>query len=447
MNHFPSGCPPAHPGRSRAAAKVLAILGLAVGAFGIPVAAATAAPVPGAPFASGVTFPFNGVWLDSADGGHYWDASGDGLCRVDADPASPSGFSQNAATCDVQAKKPTQAVVDPSTMKTDAGYFLYSADMSSKSGGPLRLTFDPTADNGAGRIVAGSAQALGGLNTVGFFSDAGGNFKASSVALGPCNHSANGAIADATCKALYVAFERSKMIERINEVDQPAASQSIETISQVTDKRKGVRFGIGMFHKADGTDDLYMAELGGNGVSMISDVAKCTPSLGPSSATVTNPPQNQAGGCAATVVGGITTNFPQGMAVADDASGNGQYIYTSDSPRNGNATILRYNPDTGLQDVVSSSVQTYDSLLNPGQPVSSYTFVMGLAVNPHSGDLFIGDDPTFAILSTRRRTWVTSSRSPPRAASSPPSASAPRRRRAPSPRRRARSSPASTPTA
>ena len=30
--------------------------------------------------------------------------------------------------------------------------------------------------------------------------------------------------------------------------------------------------------------------------------------------------------------------------------------------------------------------------------MSAYTFVMGLAVNPHNGDLFIGDDPTFAIL-------------------------------------------------
>ena len=47
---------------------------------------------------------------------------------------------------------------------------------------------------------------------------------------------------------------------------------------------------------------------------------------------------------------------------------------------------------------MSSTVAPYDSLLNPGQQVSRYTFVLGLAVNPHNGDLFIGDDPTFAIL-------------------------------------------------
>ena len=98
------------------------------------------------------------------------------------------------------------------------------------------------------------------------------------------------------------------------------------------------------------------------------------------------------------MVGGITTNFPQGMAVQSDASGNGQFIYVSDSPRDSSATVLRYHPDTGLQDVVSSTVAPYDSLLNPGQQVSRYTFVLGLAVNPHNGDLFIGDDPTFAVL-------------------------------------------------
>jgi hypothetical protein len=168
MQHIPRGCPPVHR-RRRAGAKVLMALGVVVGVLAIPVAGASAAPVPGATYASGVTFPFNGVWLDSADGGHFWDASGNGICRIDADAAAPSGFSENAATCDVQAKKPTQAVVDTNTMSTTSNYSIYSADMSSKSGGPLRLTFDPTADSGAGRIVAASAQNLGGLNTVGFF--------------------------------------------------------------------------------------------------------------------------------------------------------------------------------------------------------------------------------------------------------------------------------------
>jgi hypothetical protein len=374
----------------------------ALATLALAVQHASAAPVPGVTHVSGVTFPFNGVWLESGDGGHYWDASGSGICRIDPDPASPTGFSENTGTCDVQAKKPTQAVVGPKN--ADGTYFVYLADMSSKSGGPVRVVYDPNADPaapggpGRGAIVAGSGTLLGGLNTVGFFADSAGNFKNSSVALGPCNHSTASPVSG-PCTALYLGFERSKMIERINFVDQPLASQSIETISQVTDKRKGVRFGIGMFHNAGGSDDLYIDELGGNGVSMISDVAHCTPSLGPSSPTAVNPPQNQLGGCAASIVGGITTNFPQGIAVQNDpATGNGKYVYVADSPRNAGATVLRYSPTTGFQDVVSSSVTPYDSLLNPGQTVNAYTFVMGLAVNPHNGDLYVGDDPTFAIL-------------------------------------------------
>jgi hypothetical protein len=252
----------------------------------------------GATAVSAVTFPFNGVWLDSGDGGHYWNASASGLCRIDKDAASPTGFSENLGTCDVQSKKPTQAVVDPTVPKT-APYFVYEADMASNSGGPVRVTFDPNADGGKGLVVAGSSTGLGGLNTVGFFSDAAGNFKNSSVALGPCNHSASSPVAAGPCTALYLAFERSKMIERINFVDQPVGSQTIETISKTADKRKGVRFGIGMFHNASGTDDLYIDELGGPGVTLITDVATCTPSLGPSSASVVNPPQNTVGGCAA----------------------------------------------------------------------------------------------------------------------------------------------------
>ena len=362
---------------------------------------ASASAAPGSPFVAGVTFPFNGVWLESTDGGHYWDAGGNGLCRIDASAGAPGGFTENAGTCDVQAKKPTQAVVGP--RNADGTYFVYSADMSSQSGGPVRLTYDPAADSGKGLIVANSGFVVGGLNTVGFFADAGGNFKNSSVALGPCDVNAvfkpaNPGDPTPPCRALYLGFERSRKIERINFVDQPTATQSIETISKTADPRKGVRFGIGDFRNANGTDDLYIDELGGLGVTRLTDIAHCAPSEGSPDPTVINPPVNTAGGCAATVVGGITTNFPQGMAVQNDASGNGRFVYVADSPRDSSATVLRYHPDTGLQDVVSSTVAPYDSLLNPGQQVSRYTFVLGLAVNPHNGDLFIGDDPTFAVL-------------------------------------------------
>jgi hypothetical protein len=355
---------------------------LMIAAFAVAASAAS-----GATTVSSVTSPFNGAWLDSSDGGHYWDAGENGLCRVDA---TGSGFAENPASCDVRSGTPTQVAVGP--RRTDGTYFLYVSDMSSRGGGPVRLVYDPNADGGAGAVVANSAVLVGGPNTAGFFADATGTFRNSSVALGPCDATVTG-----PCTALYLGFARSRKLERIDFVDQPVAVQSIETISRTTDVRKGVRFGIGDFRNADGTDDLYVDELGGEGVSVIRDVAHCVPSEGSPDPTVPSPPVNQAGGCATTVVPGITTNSAQGMAVQDNADGTGRYLYVADSPANATATILRYHPDTGFQDVVSSTVAPYDSLLNPGQTVSTYTFVTGLAVNPHTGDVFVGDDPTFVV--------------------------------------------------
>ncbi|HEX3592158.1 MAG TPA: hypothetical protein VHV74_21265, partial [Pseudonocardiaceae bacterium] len=347
-----------------------------------------ASAAPGTATVSGVTTPFNGVWLESADGGHYWSADGNGLCRIDV---TANGSVENAATCDVQAKAPTQAVVGP--QNANGTYFVYVADMSSASAGPVRLVYDPSADNGQGRIVANSAVIEGGLNTVGFFSDSNSNFRNSSVALGPCAST----ITTTPCTALYLAFERSKKIERIDFADQPLAAQAIETISKTNDVRKGVRYGIADFRNTNGTDDLYIDELGGEGVSVITDVATCVASEGSSDPTAQNPPVNQVGGCAATVVPGITSNTAQGIAVQRNDDGTGRYLYVGDSPVNAQAAVLRYHPDTGFQDVVSSTVAPYDSLLNPGQTVSTYTQISGLAVNPHTGDVFVGDDPTVAI--------------------------------------------------
>jgi hypothetical protein len=362
--------------------------------------AVAASAAPGTTTVSAVLQPLNGVWLDSTDGGHYWDVDGNGICRVDNGAKGPT---EKKATCDLQAKKPTQVAVGPH--RADGTYFLYVADMSSKSTGPLRLVYDPAADSGKGHIVLNSANILGGIDTAGFFSnakgqppggDAGdgdggtGSYRSSSVALGPCSSTIT-----TPCTALYVAFEKSKKIERINFVDQSLQNQSIETISQTDDPRKGVRYGIADFRNADGTDDLYIEELGGEGVSVIKDVATCTPSEGSPIPGTIGAPTNTFGGCQAVLVPAITTNFAQGIAVQENPDGTGRYLYVGDSPENTTATVLRYHPDTGYQDVVSTTVTPYDSLQNPGQIVSTYTAIGGLAINPHTGDLYIGDDPTF----------------------------------------------------
>lgn len=57
----------------RNTAKVAAVTLAASGAFAVAALSAHAATSNA--FVSGVTFPFNGVWLESKDGGHLWDAS------------------------------------------------------------------------------------------------------------------------------------------------------------------------------------------------------------------------------------------------------------------------------------------------------------------------------------------------------------------------------------
>jgi hypothetical protein len=349
---------------------------------------------------SGVLAPVNGVWLDSGDGGHFWDVDGNGICRVDT-PAS--GPVERTATCDKQSKKPTQVVAGP--QNADGTYFLYVSDMSSKSLGPLRLVFDPTGDSGKGTIVPNSASILGGVDTIGFYTNPNkaappgtdppggdlptGSYRNSSVALGPCS-----ATITTPCTALYVAFLRTKRIERINFVDQILAQQSIETISMTNAPRKGVRYGIATFHNPDGTDDLYIDELAGEGVSVMKNIARCTPTEGSPVPGTIDAPTHPTAGCPSPLVSGITTTFAQGIAVQENTDGTGRYVYVGDSPVTMSGSVLRYQPATGFQDVVSTSVTPYDSLLNPGQTVSTYTTVTGLAVNPHDGDVYVADDPS-----------------------------------------------------
>lgn len=203
-----------------------------------------------------------GTWRCRRGTVGWWDVGGNGICRVDR---TAKGSAEKR--CDHQSKKPTQVAVGQ--RRADGTYYLYVSDMSSRSIGPIRLVYDPTADTGKGGVVPNSANIVGGVHTAGFFADSARGFRSSSVALGPCD-----AVITTPCTALYVGFEKSKKIERINFVDQSPVAQSIETISMTNDVRKGVRYGIADFRNADGTDDLHIDEFGGEGVSVIDDVVQ-----------------------------------------------------------------------------------------------------------------------------------------------------------------------------
>lgn len=337
----------------------------------------------GAPLISGVTVPAGGVWLKGTVEGHWWQPDNVlGLCRLDPSPGATSGFALNTATCDTTAATAGQAAAAP-VANADGTTFVYVADEASKSGGPVRVTFDPTLDGGKGGIVPKSGILIGGASASGLFSDATKSFRNSSVAIGPCFTSS-----PPGCYAVYAAFIKSKNIVRITNPNLDPSQQRSDLVSKTADRRKGVQFGIATFNHPPDTSghvvsDLYIAELGGIGVSMIPDIGACPP---------VDPGNLLLGGCISTITP-ITSFFPGGVAVLNNPDGSGKYVYVADSPRTGPSTVLRYDPKTGIQDALSTNVPPYTSPLD-GSTVSTYQNITGLGVRQDTGDLYIGDDPT-----------------------------------------------------
>jgi hypothetical protein len=295
-----------------------------------------------------LTLP-NPVWLPGSLGGHIW-VGDNGLtfCRVDGPPDPTTGtLSVNASTCDTTAKAPAQAVLDP-RQNADGTYFVYIADDSSKSLGVVRVTFDPKTET----IVRGSGIVLG---------DGAAAGRTNSIALNPADGK------------LYLAHDRNGTIMRIVNPNMDLWQQYTEYVGRTTDGR-GVRGGMGIVcgTKA-GTCDLYIGEVGGNGVSVIADAQSCNP-LG-------------FGGCGAQVTP-ITTNSPGGLI----SDGN-QFIFVGDAPLSGNGTVLRYNVYTDTQDVVSANVPAYALNYPNAHTQTTYTGITGLALDS-AGNLYVGDDPT-----------------------------------------------------
>jgi hypothetical protein len=97
---------------------------------------AAAAPTPGTLVASGITSPAGLLWLDGSLGGHFWVADHvAGLCRVDG----PLG-SATLTHCDTTVKAVGEPAYDP------VSHSVYVPDLSAKSQGVWRLTFNPTTE-------------------------------------------------------------------------------------------------------------------------------------------------------------------------------------------------------------------------------------------------------------------------------------------------------------
>jgi hypothetical protein len=332
---------------ARAAAATISVIGSLLGGTVATYAAdgvlAGASPAPGV---TQLTLP-SPIWLPGAQGGHLWVAdNGLTFCRLDGPPRADGTLSVNVSTCDITAKSPAQAALDPST-NADGTRYLYIADNSTQSKGVVRVKFNPSTET----IVAGSGIVLGDGGTAG---------RTNSIALNPADGK------------LYVGHVKGGSILRIANPNQDVTQQWTEIVGRTTDGR-GVRGGMAFVcGNKSGTCDLYIGEVGGNGVSIIPDAQGCNP-FG-------------TGGCQATVTS-ITTNSPGGL------TGDGPYLFVGDAPLSLVGTVLRYNVDTDTQDIVSAHVPAYTANYPVGRSLTTYTGITGIALDT-AGNLYVGDDPT-----------------------------------------------------
>lgn len=383
MSPWTPRTPPSPPGprpglwkAGRAILHCAALLAVILSGGGLR--AAVAAPGTG-PILSGLTAPGNPLWI----GTHMWSIDGSfGFCRVDVDPVTGAP-SINGATCDTQAKSPANAVVDPRPIPgwpNTVDRYVYVADVSNKSIGPVRVVWQASSET----ILAGSGRILNSSLPAGSRND--------SVALGPDGD-------------LYLGFKKAPAIVRISTPNQGTSIPVL--ISQTSDARKGVAVGglafITFVDPLDGKThgDLYMAELGGAGVTAIQAADTCL-LPGVTGAIV------QCGPATPTP---IMSFFPQAL----NTDGQGRLLI-SESPTTGVAglpsTLLRFDPATDTQDVISST----HAPLPDG--TTQYKWISGVGLMP-DGSLFVGDDPTLGITLGTGRLWKIPAGAAPDALGSP----------------------------
>jgi hypothetical protein len=318
-------------------------------------------PVDGVPMLRQLTLTRGAVYLPGALQGaattHWWVSDATfGLCRVDPAATNPP-YQLNQNTCNVTAKSAGQVVVadpDPSVTGLPAGAkFVFVADDSSKSANVVRLVWNPATETlGSARTITVQATAAKG---------GGSTTAARPVAL---------ALGGKTGNDLYVGYLKSGDVMKV----AAANTNSVANPIKVGSTSDGV--GVNSFVMFNG--DLYLAELGGLGLSVIRD---------PSG--VARPACASAAPCVAQTVSPLIDSFPGGLAT------DGTNIYVGQAPTTfgTGAVVKRWNPATGALDVYSQNVPPYTPTALDGVTRSQYMDIVGLAVGPN-GDLLVGDDPS-----------------------------------------------------
>jgi hypothetical protein len=186
-----------------------ALAGAVASGYPLPAYALTTATL-----ATNATAPRGGVVLVGSNGSaHYW--SPDhllGLCRLDPDATSATGFSLNRNTCVLfvngKQLKVTQVAHDPATN------FVYTPDMSSRGQGVVRLHYDPTLDGGNGGM------SIFGRHTFG--AACFGKQTPWGAAMGPDGN-------------LYVSFKASPNIDRVVDPHLSPQCANVEVVGNASD--------------------------------------------------------------------------------------------------------------------------------------------------------------------------------------------------------------------
>jgi IPT/TIG domain len=321
------------------------------------------------------------AFISDNNGGHWWVSDSNlGLCELVTQnlPNQPPlllNFCNQTALSGGQVivGNPSPALALPANAK-----FVYVAENVTLGISVARLVFSPSANGGNGGFTGFTKMNIPNASAAHGVVGKGG--RPVGIALLPHNGVAlNGGTQD-----LYVSYVKSGDITRVEGIDNVALVNSNPT----TDVVGSTSDGIGTNGILAFGNDLYLAETGGFGFSMIQDPSGITrvpcSALAPCTALHPSPVPS-------TFPGGLTTDWVPGTPTT------GKGIFIGDSPRaGGQHSILRYDPAT-------STALSYSLNINPAYTENdvngvlttwtAYVNPLGLGYNAANGDLLVGDDP------------------------------------------------------
>jgi IPT/TIG domain len=322
---------------------------------------ASAASVTGTLVSSGLSAPGGGAWLPGG-GGHFW-VSDNALGLCETVPATAGTTKCNGTG------KGGQVVFDAPTN------LVYQADTSSKSTQTLRFPYTAANDslNGATTIQVPNVTAVGG-------GTAGGRARGIALVTG----------ADGV-QRLYVSYLKSgDIIQVLNPSGKDkagaAVTPAVSKVASTSDGRGALALSVFTWTDSAAVrhDDLYVAEIGGFGLSVLRDV----------DGTGGHPACSATTTCTATTLtnasGAALVSFPAGL------DNDGLQLLVADAPRNTPARLLTYNPITGAQAVVSTDITPSYTSTFDGATRTQFQNITGVALAP-GGDVYVGDDPSFPL--------------------------------------------------